>query len=947
MGGDGARRVEELRRAFEGGFLQEDTYRAALAALGREAAKEVAVDERGVAAGRDVRDNTIVTGDHVVIAGQGAMVVVGEAEIPMPAVDRETALGRYLQHVIGRNRYLHLQGIRSGGRLVQIELDRIYVRLRATQQRLVEAEERWLAAEATLAPGEGQRVRGLRQGGEAHLVTETVTVTVEEALAAHMRLVVLGDPGSGKTTLLRYLTLLYARDLAEATAVVQSKLAAEPARLPILLPMRQVAGYLQKYADESVEGHVRLLEFLVRSLGEERIHVPADFFDEWLGSGRAALLLDGLDEVADPDLRRRVARVVERFTLAYPDCRYVVTSRIVGYSGAARLGEGYAVTTVRDFSLADVREFLTQWHRMLAVAQMGGSESAEGYAAAQTQQLVEAITGNERIRELAINPLMLTVIAMVHRDRVKLPDRRAELYAEAVDVLLGKWEEAKGVQEPAILPEQPFETNDKRLLLEHVALAMHEAGQKEIDAGELEALLATLFDAITGERRASESAVARFLAVIQERTGLLVARGEGVYAFSHLTFQEYLVARAVAGRDDYVAYTLGHTADPWWREVILLSAGYLSTQSKERTARLIRAIADQAQEPEPYHNLVLAAECLRDVGGSRVETELEQRIQRQLHTELETATIRERFGPFRVTVGPKMTSMLLKINHRYPLFRVFRQLLGIKGPTGIGYRSVVSRRIAAAIALVRINGQNYWTMPYGEPNWIMIPAGEFWIGKDNLVHRLHLATYLISPVPITNTQYYRFTQATGHSAPIFWDDDRPPKEQESHPVVGIDWSDAIAYCRWLSHVTNKVICLPSEAQWEKAARGDQDKRKYPWGNENAPNRCNYRDLRLLSTTPVGVFPSGASPYGCLDMAGNVYEWTRSIWGKTYEKPDFGYPYDPFDGRENLDVDETVLRVIRGGSFGSDSEYIACAHRERPKPDHRNDGLGFRVVCLVL
>lgn len=185
-----------------------------------------------------------------------------------------------------------------------------------------------------------------------------------------------------------------------------------------------------------------LPDFLgLRSLQEERIRLPDNFFDEWLTTGKAVILLDGLDEVADPHLRRRVARLVEGFTSTYAACRYVVTSRIVGYSGPARLSEDYTVTTVRDFTLADVERFLTNWHRLAAISQMGAGESAEGYAAAQTQQLLDAIQANERIRDLAINPLMLTVIALVHRDRVKLPDRRAELYAEAVDVLLGKWED--------------------------------------------------------------------------------------------------------------------------------------------------------------------------------------------------------------------------------------------------------------------------------------------------------------------------------------------------------------------------------------------------------------------------------------------------------------------------------------------------------------------------
>ena len=133
--------------------------------------------------------------------------------------------------------------------------------------------------------------------------------------------------------------------------------------------------------------------------------------------------------MSDTNLRRRLSRLIEALSRAYPACRYVVSSRLVGYTGAARLGEGFTTTTVRDFTMADVEQFLAYWHQLVAVSQLGPGEQAERYAGVQTRQLVDAIRANERIRELAINPLLLTVVALVHRDRVVLPDRRAELYA--------------------------------------------------------------------------------------------------------------------------------------------------------------------------------------------------------------------------------------------------------------------------------------------------------------------------------------------------------------------------------------------------------------------------------------------------------------------------------------------------------------------------------------
>ena len=211
----------------------------------------VAAGEDGVAVGRDV-------GGHVVVAGAGATIVIGEQPIAMTAVQRGSALGRYLSYVISHNRYLQLQGIRSGGRLVNIELEQIYVTLKATRIRTVDAEEAWLAEERGFGRAEWQKPQHVPR-------TETVTVKVEEALAEHRRLVVLGDPGSGKSTLLRYLALCYARDRAEDLSLVRDRLGLpESGYLPILLPLRNLGAYLKaKYPEEDgTEGHGRLLEFL-------------------------------------------------------------------------------------------------------------------------------------------------------------------------------------------------------------------------------------------------------------------------------------------------------------------------------------------------------------------------------------------------------------------------------------------------------------------------------------------------------------------------------------------------------------------------------------------------------------------------------------------------------------------------------------------------------------
>lgn len=885
-------------------------------------AREISV--RGDLVNRDKIEQegtgNIATKGHVVFAAEGAKVIIGEQPVVMKDIPRSSDLGRYLEHLIARNRYLLLQGIRSGGRLVNIELENIYIVLRATQQRTVAAEETWLATEAALAPGEWRKLRG----EHALRTTETVTVSVNQALTEHRRLVVLGDPGSGKTTLLRYLALIYARDLAENNALVRDKLQLhESGHLPILLQLRQIGAYLREHhsADDGTEGHAHLLAFLLQALKNERLSLPAEFFDAYLLQGRAVILLDGLDEVADPDLRRRVSRLVEAFVQAYPQCRFVITSRIVGYTGAARLGENFVTTTVQDFSMNEVEKFLLDWHRLVAIGQMGPSTSAETFAQTQTLQLLDAIRKNERIRELAINPLMLTVIALVHRDRVKLPDRRAELYAEAVEVLLGKWDEARGVREINVLPDRPFDTGDKRLLLQSLALHLHERELKEIGAADLKELLRDHLAPLLSEPAECEPALTRFLQVIEERTGLLTARGEGVYAFSHLTFQEYLAALAVAARDDYVAYSLQRAAAEWWREVLLLEAGYLSTQSKERTTRLIQALADLREEPAPYHNLVLAAQCLRDAGSNRIVGDLETQLRKRLRQELEAPPPH---GPFK-TVQIFLTK-------------------------GMGPEAWAERRRAAARALSQVGTASYWSLPFGEPEWVRIPSGEFWLDSESgqwedekPVHRCHLEAFAIARTPITNAQYQIFVQATEHKVPTNWVDGRPPKNKVNHPVGTVTWHDALAYCNWLGQVTGRTITLPSEAQWEKAARGAEDKLVYPWGDQFEATLCNCWELELEDTTPVGIFPAGASPYGVLDMSGNVWEWTRSLWGKDLEKPEFKYPYDPRDGRENLQAGDDILRVVRGGAFYFGHRRVRCSARSWNNPGCRYDDIGFRIA----
>jgi formylglycine-generating enzyme required for sulfatase activity len=248
-----------------------------------------------------------------------------------------------------------------------------------------------------------------------------------------------------------------------------------------------------------------------------------------------------------------------------------------------------------------------------------------------------------------------------------------------------------------------------------------------------------------------------------------------------------------------------------------------------------------------------------------------------------------------------------------------------------------------------------------EPQSVRVPAGPFLMGStreqvERLIaqgvdedyaqaespqHRLELSEYFIGKYPVTNTEYQAFVRDAGHDPPRGWDGQDFPEGKGDHPVVNITWFDAVAYCEWLSQNTGKNYRLPSEAEWEKAARGT-DGQIYPWGDEWEASRLNSAEGETRDTTPVGQYsPDGDSPYGCADMAGNVWEWTLSLWGREFERPDYRYPYSPGDGRE--DPGTEGLRVLRGGSFSSGRRGARCAYRGGFYPGSGDSHGGFRVV----
>ena len=265
---------------------------------------------------------------------------------------------------------------------------------------------------------------------------------------------------------------------------------------------------------------------------------------------------------------------------------------------------------------------------------------------------------------------------------------------------------------------------------------------------------------------------------------------------------------------------------------------------------------------------------------------------------------------------------------------------------------------------------------------VRIPAGEFLMGSTDAdsqaqnhekpQHKVTLDEYLIGKTEVTNAQFAAFVKATGYKTTAEqvgtgytlvatqwvdtkgadWQHPNGPTSnlsgKDNHPVVNVSWHDAVAFCAWASRVTEQKVTLPTEAQWEKAARGT-DGRIYPWGNE-APNGSllNYADQNLKvvwadkaqndgyeTTAPVGNYPKGISPYGAYDMAGNVWEWTADLYSDTY------YASSPENNPQGPPTGSG--RVVRGGGWYYLSNFVRTAFRFRIAPSFRHVYSGFRVA----
>ena len=763
-----------------------------------------------------------------------------------------------------------------------------------------------------------------------------------EALCRRKRVVLLGGPGSGKSTFLRYLAVALARCPANQAPDLPGWSAGR------LLPLYASLGAFAAWARQpggSLDGPGlwRYLLATAQEYGLEGLDRP---LKRAFRNGGLLLLLDGLDEVADPATRTAVAQAVA--ALAETGGMLAVTCRVRSFDAAVAspFHSWGTPVTLAPFTLGQMRHFVAAWYDRSADRQAIDPDEARQ----RTAELTERLAQLPGLRDLAQTPLLLTIITILHYYEGKLPEDRADLYEDLVQLLLTRWTQQRreAGAPPALLDQLKADGRlgglkeyHLRNTLEELAYRAHQEppasdGRGLLSRHLVQGAFQDLFAAFElGPGPAAEKA-ALVLDYMEHESGLLLSEGGDRYGLPHLSYEEYLAACYLARQSPFALLPYQHwQGDPGrWREVIFLALG-----------RMVRGEGREAAAAW-LHYLVLPAHGERE----RAATERQQAA-------FFAGECLEQMGGKPALIG--VTTVDLADLWQ----RMAWDLAGVVEGTTLP----ASDRVRASIWLGELGDPRpgVCTLP---PAMVEFPGGLFTIGeptgKLGYGHEENdqpstIAPFAIARYPVTNAQYALFLdddgyhadapwwdaagrewlRQSGRTAPLLWNDERFGITRPNHPVVGVTWYEATAFCRWLTqhpayNSDGFEYLLPSELEWEYAARGTT-RRTYAWGDEEPDGeRANFNGI-YNGTTAVGCFAHGATPEGVYDLTGNMLEWTRSKY-----RP---YPYDPNDGREDGAEPTRKYFTLRGGSWADHPIYLRAANRSLSNSDSHGNGVGFRLA----
>lgn len=778
-----------------------------------------------------------------------------------------------------------------------------------------------------------------------------------EAVLAEPLVALVGEPGSGKSRALERIALRLARHHLgrdpDAPVELGLPVGAGAAPIPVWLSLPRLVDQLRGLAkvpasrgDISPDTWAELLEMHLKDEGA--LVVPGDGA-RLLQAGGVLFLFDSLDEVSGAATRETLAAAIttlsqRRGTGTLGPNRFVVACRTRAWGAGTAFAE-FTPAEIEPLSAAAVQQFAVRW----GAALYGDTPAAREHA----QRLGEALAGP--LRSIASNPQMLRMLAVIHHAGGRLPEQRSKLYDECVGHLVDSRRDTLAAWQGS-----PGARRHLRLLAERMQNARDGEGMPRHAIGRDEAV-ALLMPALDSD---DAQDVREYLHELEVCTGLLSDDGRGGLAFYHRTFQEFLVAElardAEGGAFAFLAQD-DRFLDPGWLEVVTLTAGVLAEGGGNGVRKLLADIVGPAQDDLAAWapRVAVAARCLSDLEPWRFDAHV---------------------------VAPAADAL--------------RAVLPILEQASLA--APLETRVAVAEGLGRVHDPRLAP----EKRWVTIPEGPAWRGAspgdtqasddEKPGHEVWLSEFGIARWPVTVAEYAEFLGERGYVEDTLWLPEglafrdrgkiAAPHDWETQaggpgnrPVTGVSWWEAQAYCAWLSAQGVVVpdgwqVHLPTEAQWERAARGPLvagvRPAIWPWGDAPGLARMNCvetPDLRPHRLLPVGCFPDAIGPTGIWDQAGNVWEWCADWFDQrgwqdaaqetlrdpvardregipTYMVPGLDDEGTPIPKDDDWVWETGHGRVVRGGGWADDASNARVSVRYRFAPAARFFDMGFRCAA---
>ncbi|NWF83177.1 MAG: SUMF1/EgtB/PvdO family nonheme iron enzyme [Bryobacteraceae bacterium] len=683
---------------------------------------------------------------------------------------------------------------------------------------------------------------------------------------APQRSVILGGPGTGKTTLLESFCLALAQGApGQGSAGSFSRAKGLPPLVPVFYRIRDL--------ERDLRTHSTIWDALLHACSRKMgLNLPHDFFVRQMERNGLVLLFDGLDEATSPARRDEIVELIEAFAgNLTPQSRVIITSRPHDYRRRFEAA-AYRHYELCQFDDGEIQTFIQGWRSLHEPDQAAAVEKGEA--------LWNALKARKDILPLARNALLLTMIVRVHFGLGALPDSRLMLYEKCSETLLKHWTSAMD------LSPSPIDFYQKRRFLSQLAYEMQGEAEHLAQGVALQiprVQLARRLERFLREKGAGDTLnlVETIVDRLHTRDAILVQYGGDQFGFVHRSFQEYFAAVWMAEELDEDEFQEKLYAEPpGWNETLYLAIAQLRDRQRRRTllellkrgrAGFALACLKAAAQEDPWLRLLV------------------QFLSRYTWEGREYA-------------GLSVAECADACEGRGETMQVLRAMFEREAREGQSLAAAVE--LAEELARRRINGaQSLLDAFFGEA------AAHGLDSTDRMawVDGFYLDRYLV-----TNREYE--CMIPGHSK--LRDGD---SEFDGQPVIWVSWHEARLFCRW----RGSAFRLPTEQKWEHAASWDPArgvKRRYPWGDEFDPARCNTWEAGPHRTTPVGAYPGGVSACGCYDMAGNVWEWTDSWWAV-----------------------EGGGRVLRGGAWGLLGDLAACSYRINGHPHDRSSFVGFRCA----